>query len=261
MTVQYGLHPQLAQLEMLVNPTVETLLADDAMASNGTLEIIPLEQALTLFVWSSSRVVPVRLTEFSVTEEAFDPNLNPIRAKVSLGMRVLSVDDLGFEHPGGRIFMSYLDQKRVARRAGDLERAHRPGIGEFAVTYPLMAMAQLGVLPLVTFPTDSRYCGFGVLQYTAPNGEAIAYLARRIVPQPGAANYATINTYVVKQGDRLDLIAAKYLGDPLMSWLICDANGAMRTARPRRHARPDARHHRAARHPGRQRCSGAFSFR
>ncbi|MGB8519630.1 MAG: hypothetical protein WCD38_05645, partial [Candidatus Tumulicola sp.] len=47
-TVQYGLHPQLAQLEMLVNPTVETLLADDAMASNGTLEIIPLEQALTL---------------------------------------------------------------------------------------------------------------------------------------------------------------------------------------------------------------------
>ena len=110
-TVQYGLHPQLAQLEMLVNPTVETLLADDAMASNGTLEIIPLEQALTLFVWSSSRVVPVRLTEFSVTEEAFDPNLNPIRAKVSLGMRVLSVDDLGFEHPGGRIFMSYLTKK------------------------------------------------------------------------------------------------------------------------------------------------------
>ena len=96
------------------------------------------------------------------------------------------------------------------------------------MTYPLMAMAQLGVLPLVTFPTDSRYCGFGVLQYIAPDGEVIPYLARRIVPQPGAANYATINTYVVKQGDRLDLIAAKYLGDPLMSWLICDANGAMR---------------------------------
>jgi hypothetical protein len=109
--VQYGLHPQLAQLEMLVNPTVETLVADDNMANAGTLEIIPLEQPLTLFVWSKSRVVPVRLTDFSITEEAFDPNLNPIRAKVSLGLRVLNVDDLGFEHPGGRIFMTYLTNK------------------------------------------------------------------------------------------------------------------------------------------------------
>jgi hypothetical protein len=109
--VQYGLHPQLAQLEMLINPTVETLLADDSLANAGTLEIIPLEQPLTLFVWSKSRVVPVRLTEFSVTEEAFDVNLNPIRAKVSLGMRVLSVDDLGFQHPGGRLFMTYLGNK------------------------------------------------------------------------------------------------------------------------------------------------------
>jgi hypothetical protein len=118
LALQYGLHPQLAQLEMLVNPTVETLLADDAMANAGTLEIIPLEQPLTLFVWSSSRVVPVRLTEFSITEEAFDPQLNPIRAKVSLGMRVLSVDDLGFAHPGGRLFMSYLTNKEaLAARA------------------------------------------------------------------------------------------------------------------------------------------------
>jgi hypothetical protein len=113
LAVEYGLHPQLAQLEMLVNPTVETLLADDQMASAGTLEIIPLEQPLTLFVWSASRVIPVRLTDFSITEEAFDPNLNPIRAKVSLGMRVLSVDDLGFDHPGGRMFLTYLTNKET----------------------------------------------------------------------------------------------------------------------------------------------------
>jgi len=109
--VQFGLLPQLAQLEMLVNPTVETLEADDSMANAGTLEIIPLEQPLTLFVWSKNRVMPVRLTEFSITEEAFDPNLNPIRAKVSLGLRVLNVDDLGFSHPGGRMFMTYLSNK------------------------------------------------------------------------------------------------------------------------------------------------------
>jgi hypothetical protein len=113
LAAQYGLHPQLAQLEMLINPTVETLMADDAMANAGTLEIIPLEQPVTLFVWSASRVVPVRLTDFSITEEAFDPNLNPIRAKVSLGMRVLNVDDLGFENPGGQLFMAYLTNKEA----------------------------------------------------------------------------------------------------------------------------------------------------
>jgi hypothetical protein len=110
-TAKYGLQPQLAQLEMLVNPTVERLEADEAMAEAGMLEIIPLEQPLTLFVWSMSRVVPVRLTDFSITEEAFDPSLNPTRAKVSLGLRVLNVDDLGFAHPGGRMFMTYLGNK------------------------------------------------------------------------------------------------------------------------------------------------------
>jgi hypothetical protein len=110
--VQLGLHPQLAQLEMLINPTVESLRADDNMANAGTLEIIPLEQPLTLFVWSKNRVVPVRVTDFSVTEEAFDTRLNPIRAKVSLGLRVLNVDDLGFSHPGGQMFMTYLTNKQ-----------------------------------------------------------------------------------------------------------------------------------------------------
>ncbi|HME40515.1 MAG TPA: hypothetical protein VKG63_16280 [Steroidobacteraceae bacterium] len=116
---QYGLQPQLAQLEMLINPTVDTLQSDDAMANSGALEIIPLEQPLALFVWSKNRVVPVRLTDFSVTEEAFDASLNPIRAKVSLGLRVLTIDDLGFTHPGGRMFMSYLANKeQLAARAG-----------------------------------------------------------------------------------------------------------------------------------------------
>ncbi|HTT63294.1 MAG TPA: hypothetical protein VMG35_15675 [Bryobacteraceae bacterium] len=119
--VQFGLHPQLAQLEMLVNPSAATLQADDAMANAGTLEIIPLEQPLTLFVWSKSRVVPVRITDFSITEEAFDANLNPIRAKLSLGLRVLTVDDLGFQHPGGRLFMSYLTNKeRLASQAANV---------------------------------------------------------------------------------------------------------------------------------------------
>ena len=64
-----------------------------------------------------------------------------------------------------------------------------------------------------------------------PTVTSIPYLQRRIVPQPGAPNYATVNQYTVQQGDRLDRIAAKYLGDPLLAWLICDANGAIRPVR------------------------------
>jgi hypothetical protein len=95
------------------------------------------------------------------------------------------------------------------------------------MNYPLAAMINLGIVPPVTFPTNSRYYGFKVQQYTGPNGDVIPYLARRIVPQASAPNYATINQYTVQKGDRLDLIAAQFLGDPLMAWLVCDANGAM----------------------------------
>jgi nucleoid-associated protein YgaU len=94
--------------------------------------------------------------------------------------------------------------------------------------YPLDALMRLGVIPPVTFPTDSRYHGSATLTYTTADGRSIAYLVRRFVPQPGAPNFATVARHTVKQGDRLDLIAAKYLGDPLLFWLICDANGAMR---------------------------------
>lgn len=108
---QNGLFPQLAALETILYPTSGQLLANDRLARAGTLEIAPMEAALTLFIWSPNRVVPVRLTDFSVTEEAFDPALNPIRAKVSLGMRVLTVNDLGFDHQGGTVFMAYLQNK------------------------------------------------------------------------------------------------------------------------------------------------------
>jgi len=95
------------------------------------------------------------------------------------------------------------------------------------MNYPLQTLIQMGVVPSVAFPADSRYYGSSTLTYTTPAGQPITYLARRFVPQPGAANYSTVAQYTVKKGDRLDLIAAKYLGDPLMAWLICDANGAI----------------------------------
>jgi hypothetical protein len=120
--VKLGIHPELAALEALVNPKADDLQANDALASAGVLEVLPLEAPLTLFVWSKQRVVPVRVTDLSVTEEAFDVALNPIRAKVSLGLRVLSVDDLGFAHRGGTLFMAYLRNKEaLAARASSVQ--------------------------------------------------------------------------------------------------------------------------------------------
>jgi hypothetical protein len=116
--VEFGIQPQLARLEALVHPTSQQLLSNNALAGTGALEILPMETPLVLFVWSKSRIAPVRITELSITEEAFDPALNPIQAKVSLGLRVLSVDDLGFSHKGGSLFMAYLQQKeRLAQKA------------------------------------------------------------------------------------------------------------------------------------------------
>lgn len=107
-TTQLGVHAQLAALETIIYPLSTQLLANRAEAKAGSIEILPMNGPLTLFVFGPNRIVPVRITEFSITEEAFDTSLNPIRAKVSLGLRVLTVDDLGFDGKGGGIFMSYL---------------------------------------------------------------------------------------------------------------------------------------------------------
>lgn len=110
-TVKEGIQPLLAALETIIYPSSSQIMSNNSLAMAGTLEILPMETALTLFVWSKNRILPVRLTDFSITEEAFDANLNPIRAKVNLGMRVMSIDDLGFSHKGGSLFMSYQQNK------------------------------------------------------------------------------------------------------------------------------------------------------
>ncbi len=116
-TVASGIFAQLAALETMLYPTSGQLRANDLLAQIGTLEIVPMETPLALFVWSKTRILPVRITEFSITEEAFDTALNPIRAKVSLGLRVLSVDDVPSGHKAASLFMNYLQQKE--RLAGN----------------------------------------------------------------------------------------------------------------------------------------------
>lgn len=116
--IELGVHPQLAALETLVYPASGTVQSNLDLASLGTLEIVPMETPLALFVWSKNRILPVRITEFSITEESFDPQLNPIRAKVSLGLRVLTVNDLGFGHKGASLFMAYHQQKERLAEIG-----------------------------------------------------------------------------------------------------------------------------------------------
>lgn len=118
--VESGIAPQLAVLEALVNPSSEELQRVNALASSGTLEIVPPDAPLVVFVFGKNRVQPVRVSELAITEEAFDPALNPIRAKVSLGLRVMTTDDLGFEHRGGGLFLNHLRMREaLATKAGN----------------------------------------------------------------------------------------------------------------------------------------------
>ena len=117
-TNQAGLHPQLAALETIVYPTSAHLGSTNSEAASGSIEIAAELAPLPLFVFGPKRIAPVRITELSITEEAFDAALNPMRAKLSLTLRVLSVDDLGFDATGGNLFMTYLQAKeQLARQA------------------------------------------------------------------------------------------------------------------------------------------------
>lgn len=105
--VGMGIQPQLAALEMLLYPKSAVVLANTVLMLTGTIEVISPEAPLTLFIWGPKRILPVRLTSFSITEQEFDVNLNPIRAKVSLGLTVLSYNDFPVTHPGYYMFVAH----------------------------------------------------------------------------------------------------------------------------------------------------------
>jgi hypothetical protein len=120
-SMEFGIQPQLSALELLVYPSSVDLILNEALSLLGTVEIVPMESALTLFVWSKTRVLPVRITELSITENFFDPQLNPIHATVSLGMRVLNVNDVGFLTPAGALYMIYQIEKEVLGLLSNVE--------------------------------------------------------------------------------------------------------------------------------------------
>jgi hypothetical protein len=119
-TETLGVHPQLAALEMLLYPKSALIIANTVLLGVGTLEVVPPVGPFTLLVWGLKRVLPVRLTEFSITEEAHDVNLNPIRAKVSLGLRVLSYNDMSITNPGYYVFLTHQVIKETFATIGSI---------------------------------------------------------------------------------------------------------------------------------------------
>ncbi len=117
-TMSLGIQPQLSALELLVYPSSSELIANEVLSLLGTIEILPMDSALTVFAWNRNRMTPIRITELEIAEEAFDPQLNPIRAKVTLSMRVLSISDVSFLSPAGGLYMAYqLAKEAMAQQA------------------------------------------------------------------------------------------------------------------------------------------------
>lgn len=94
LAVAVGLHPTLAALELLLSPPSASLILNKILALAGSSIISPATAPLVLLVWGPVRVVPVRVSSVAITEQAFDPLLNPIRARIALGMRALTLPEL-----------------------------------------------------------------------------------------------------------------------------------------------------------------------
>lgn len=132
-TVRTGIYPQLSALEMLVYPKSSLVIANTLLSLVGTIEILPPQAPLTLFAWGPARVVPVVIQSMSITEDLHDVNLNPIRAKVSLGMRVLTYDDLPVTHLGYGIFLAHQVVKETFATLGSLDNLNALAQGDVRI--------------------------------------------------------------------------------------------------------------------------------
>lgn len=102
-----GLFGMLSALETAVAPTAAQLTQANDLAAQGILEIAPVQAPLPVLVLGAHRVLPVRMLDLDVSEEAYDGELSPIRARVTLTVRVLTVDDVGFGHKAGGLYLQY----------------------------------------------------------------------------------------------------------------------------------------------------------
>ena len=121
-----GLHPALAALELMMYPPSLDSEDLERRAKSGDVQVKPAALPLALLIWGRARVVPVTITSFSVTEEAFDPRLNPIRAKVDLGLKVLTSLEFPDSSVGRDAYIAYQKQKEQmgASFLGTVDEGH-----------------------------------------------------------------------------------------------------------------------------------------
>jgi hypothetical protein len=119
--ITMGIYPQLSALEMLIYPKSSLVIANNTLAALGTIELIGPQAPLTLFIWGLKRVVPVRITALNIAEEAYDTQLNPIRARVGLSLRVLSYTDLQVSDPAYTLFLAYQVAKETMATLGSVQ--------------------------------------------------------------------------------------------------------------------------------------------
>ena len=127
LVAQHGLHPALATLELLMYPPTLDAKKIEEQAAHGTVQVSPADLPLVLLVWGKSRVVPVKLTSFSISEDAFDTRLNPISAKVELGLQVLSYMEFTDSSIGRDAFIAYQKAKE------NLAQQNQPGSSQTGI--------------------------------------------------------------------------------------------------------------------------------
>jgi hypothetical protein len=126
-TVAMGIYPQLSALEMMLYPKSSWVIAKAILANAGAIEIAPPEEPFTILVWGLKRVVPVRITSFSITEQQYDPNLNPISAEISLSLEVLTYEDFKLTHPGYALFLAHQIVKETMAAVGSINNVSSLG--------------------------------------------------------------------------------------------------------------------------------------
>lgn len=125
-TVALGINPQLAALEMMLYPKSLTVIRSIVLAQAGAIEVSS-DEPFTLFVWGPTRVLPVRIKNFSITEQQYDPMLNPIAAEVSLKLEVLTYQDFKTTHIGFSLFLAHQIVKETFAAIGSISNTASVG--------------------------------------------------------------------------------------------------------------------------------------
>jgi hypothetical protein len=118
-----GILPALSALEMLLHPSSAQIIANTVLLAAGTIQILPPKPPLAILVWGPARVVPVKLTNLQITEQAYSPALVPIRASVEVSANVLTYEDLPLTDLGFGLSVAHLVAKEVLAIAGGVTGA------------------------------------------------------------------------------------------------------------------------------------------